>query len=189
MTGHVAALLRKPAAPNASVPEEHRILVPVNGSRACVQALKHVIASYKGANRGIHLLNVQPSVMAGDVTPFTSAKTVEARRRAAGEALVERGRRLLEASGIDSEGEVVFGCPVERIVRWASSRDCTLIVMGTRGKGLIGSVFGRSVATRVVKRANVPVTLVTEHARPIGLPQSFGSALRERARDHAPSPS
>lgn len=57
----------------------------------------------------------------------------------------------------DCSGEVVYGDPVEAIVKKAGDDDSTLIVISTHGaKGLERILLG-SVTERVVKRASCPV--------------------------------
>jgi hypothetical protein len=44
-------------------------------------------------------------------------------------------------------------------------RACTKIIMGTKGRSLIANLLARSVASRVVRLAHVPVTLVKDGPR------------------------
>jgi nucleotide-binding universal stress UspA family protein len=103
--------------------------------------------------------------MAGDVNFFMSAKMIADRRRAAGERVLRAAETLLDANHIQHTSEVVFGKPVDAIVRYAAERACTKIVMGTKGRSLIANLLARSVANRVVRRAPVPVTLIKERPR------------------------
>jgi nucleotide-binding universal stress UspA family protein len=52
------------------------------------------------------------------------------------------------------------GEPVEIILSQAKDIGCDLIVMGTRGHGILGDVMMGSTATRVVRRSQVPVLIV-----------------------------
>lgn len=56
--------------------------------------------------------------------------------------------------------EVVEGYPVNEILEKASQYDCDVIVMGTHGKGFLSHTLLGSVAERVMRRANKPVTVV-----------------------------
>lgn len=53
-----------------------------------------------------------------------------------------------------------MGNPAPAILERADELDATLILMGTRGHGPIGSVLLGSVAYKVVHGASRPVTLV-----------------------------
>jgi nucleotide-binding universal stress UspA family protein len=134
--------------------------VPYDGSRAAERALRHAIATSRRARPQIDLLNVQPPVMAGDVSPFTSAEAVEASRRKLGGAVLRPATLVLQAHQVPFTASVVLGNVAVEIARTAQRFSCTKIVMGTRAMGILRSLFSRSVARRVVKRATVPVTLV-----------------------------
>jgi nucleotide-binding universal stress UspA family protein len=54
----------------------------------------------------------------------------------------------------------VVGHPVDEILKAAEKQKSHLIVMGTRGHGLIGRALIGSIAQRVVSDCDVPVLLV-----------------------------
>jgi nucleotide-binding universal stress UspA family protein len=128
-------------------------------------AVEHAIEHASRGDAQVHLINVQPPVMAGDVNYFMSAKMVFDMRREAGERALRSALRRLDANHVQHTAEIVFGEPVEAIARCAVERGCTKIVMGTKGRSLIANLVARSVASRVVRRAHVPVTLVKDGPR------------------------
>lgn len=139
-------------------------LIPVDGSAESMRAVEHVVAQRGPGAAHVHLINVQPPLMAGDVTAFTPVRTVADMRRAAGERALQAARRLLDENDVAHTSEVVFGEPADAIVRYAEERGCTKIVMGTKGRSLIANLLARSVSARVVRRAHVPVTLIKERS-------------------------
>ena len=140
-----------------------KFLLPFDGSPASICAVKYVIRnSVEGFK--IHLVNVQPPIMAGDVSFLMSASMVANIRRAAGQDVLDIASALLDAHYIKHTAEVVLGSPVKAIVDCAAERRCTKIVMGTKGRSLLGNLVARSVASRVVRIAHVPVTLIKERA-------------------------
>ncbi len=153
-----AVLLRKPASGRQT------ILLPFDGTPSAARALDHVLELARWREVFVHLLNVQPPVMAGDVTLFTSARAVELERRDAAERALAPAKAALNASGIRYLAEVAFGSPADEIVRCATTSGCSKIVMGSRRDGLLARLLGSSVAYRVSKRAPVPVTLVPQRA-------------------------
>jgi nucleotide-binding universal stress UspA family protein len=163
---------RRPLSGVGVASVRQRILLPFDGSPACESALAHVRALSKAYDIEIHLLNVQPPVMAGEVTLFMTAQTVELQRRAAAERVLSSAKGELRSLRIPYVTEVAFGSPAEEIVRCAATSHCTKIVMGTRA-GFRG-LLRRSVAHRVVRRAPVPVTIVK--------PGSTSEQLGMRAR-------
>lgn len=112
-----------------------RILVPTDGSPAEEAALDHAIGLARIAPVAVHLLNVQPPVMAGDVTMFTTAEAAAQQRRGAGERALRRASGALAAAGVEFTTEVALGSPAVEIVRAAAAQGCTKIVMATRNTG------------------------------------------------------
>jgi nucleotide-binding universal stress UspA family protein len=159
MSSVVPALLQ-PKRPLAATAPTQKILVPTDGSAAEEAALRYVIELACAAPVAVHLLNVQPPVMAGDVTLFTTAHTVAQQRRSAGEQALKRASGSLSAARIAHTTEVALGSPPAEIVRAAAAHACTKIVIATRNTGLMSLLLRRSVAQRVVALAAVPVTLV-----------------------------
>lgn len=139
----------------------HKILVPVDGSEGALRATAYVIGSvFRRAASEIHLLNVQPPLMTGDIGPLVTVEMVMRERLVAGHEALHRARALLDASGTPCTMAVRFGKPAETIVRYVKDRGIDAIVMGTRGMGALKNLLLGSVATKVVGSADVPVTLV-----------------------------
>lgn len=139
----------------------HRVLIPVDGSEGADRAVSHLIgAVYHRAPPEVHLLNVQPSIVTGDVGPNVSVELVRRTRLTAGEEALRRAQAQLDASGIPYTTAVLFGSPAEAIVRYIKDRGIDAIVMGTRGMSALKNLLLGSVAAKVVGLAEVPVTLV-----------------------------
>ena len=174
------ALLRTPARDAHARRPSERILVPFDGSQAAQRALRHAIAISARARLQIDLVNVQPPVMAGDVTLLTSARAVEENRRKLGRAVLWPATLALQAHEVPYTASVVLGDAAVEIAKAAHRFACTRIVMGTRAMGVVRSLFSRSVARRVVKRTSVPVTLVkADSAAPEAAPPAPGAAQHE----------
>lgn len=137
------------------------ILVPLDGSPAALRAAEHAIVLLRAglAQRAI-LLNVQPPVMAGDVSSLVPADTVQRARILQGELLLAPARKLFADAGIDHGLRIELGDPGETIAAVAAGSGSSQIVLGTRGLGRIASLVLGSVANKVVHLAQVPVTLV-----------------------------
>lgn len=83
----VPALLRGWSLSRTVMPAQ-KLLVPVDGSAESLRALEYAASYASSTDAAIHLLNVQPQIMAGDVTLFTTAGMVaDSRMAAATEAL------------------------------------------------------------------------------------------------------
>lgn len=137
------------------------ILVPVDGSPAALRAAEHaIVLLHAGLAQRAILLNVQPPVMAGDISSLVPVDTVQRARILQGELLMAPARKLFADAGLEHVLRIELGDPGETIAAAAASNDCTHIVLGTRGLGRIASLVLGSVANKVVHLSQVPVTLV-----------------------------
>jgi nucleotide-binding universal stress UspA family protein len=140
-----------------------KLLVPVDGSPESLRALEYATSSAQSTGSAVHLLNVQPQIMAGDITIFRTAKMVADSRMAAAMEALRPAKALLERRGIAYTSEIRWGSAAHEIARCAAASACTKVVMGTRGRGFLARLFSSSVAGEVVQRATVPVTLIKEN--------------------------
>jgi nucleotide-binding universal stress UspA family protein len=141
-----------------------RILVPLDGSPASLRGLKEAIrlARDEGARlRLVHVLDETP--MLGmtdegvDMRPFLR----DLGQR--GRAIVARGKRLAEQSGVPVDAVTVEnagGAAADAILREAKKWRASLIAMGTHGRRGLRHLLLGSEAERVVRLSPVPVLLV-----------------------------
>ncbi len=107
------------------------------------------------------LLNVQPQVMSGEVSPLVTLDEVQHMRQRAGEQTLATAKQVFsDAGGISCELRIVCGAPGEIIAKTVSETGCTQVVMGTRGLGKIANLVLGSVASRVLHLVDVPLTLI-----------------------------
>ncbi len=76
-----------------------------------------------------------------------------------GQNLIQEATTLIGAR-IETHSELLFGGPADSILKVAETRDCDLIVIGTRGLGLLEGLLLGSQAQKVVGQARCPVLLV-----------------------------
>ena len=83
------------------------------------------------------------------------------------ERAMNKGREMLaEATlhlhdtGIEFSTDTVEGPAAEAILRIAQLEDCDLIVMGSRGLGMVQGLLLGSVSYRVLHHATIPVLVV-----------------------------
>jgi len=148
----------------------------MDGSDAAGKALELVLG-YRGERSTITLsvLNVQEPPAA--LSPEFAAQfaSIEATLQENGRATVDRALAALRAAGLQADGSVRLGFPAAAILHEAESKAAELIVMGTRGHGMLqGFAFG-SVAMRVSHASRVPVWLVHPGC---SLPKALGESLR-----------
>lgn len=89
--------------------------------------------------------------------PFIDQLIVE--RTQLGESLMAAAKQLI-GDGLTINGELLFGTPAESIIDVAETRNCDLIVMGTRGLGALAGLLLGSQVQKVISLAKCPVLAV-----------------------------
>ena len=138
-----------------------RLLLTIDGSASSDRAVKHLIHLLKRRQpMDVHLLHVQPPIMAGEISPMVTIKTLESLHHDRGEKTAASARALLDDAGIPYTFRIELGPIAETIARYAQNNRCETIIMGTRGMSAMRNLILGSVATRVIHLVDVPVTLV-----------------------------
>lgn len=163
-------------APEAAEPTEpaepHRIVVGVDGSeysrRALAFALDEAARVEDGSVVVVHSWWVQ--------LPFDPGSLVGGGWAPPGEELDERSRKMVaemleQVSGGETEGVEVSVVrserpPAEAVVEAADDAD--LIVVGSRGRGIVRGLLLGSVSQGVLHSATVPVAVLPKDPRPRG---------------------
>lgn len=138
-----------------------RILVAVDGSAYGLRAVEHVVGLAR-TNCAVeaHLLNVQLPIESGHVRQFIAREDLEDYYRDGGTTALREATAAMAAAGVPCVTHIAVGHIAETIARYADEMEFDLIVIGTHGRtGLRHAVMG-SVATEVIRRATVPVTVV-----------------------------
>jgi nucleotide-binding universal stress UspA family protein len=139
-----------------------KMLVAVDGSdhaRRAVEAVARLAQEFQAVE--VLLLNVgDADVYYGELPPF-DYEAIERANRQRQERLLEQASAYARERGLEHVSpQSALGFPATEIVRVAEERGVEQIVMGTHGRGAVGSLFLGSVAQRVVHLTNVPVLLV-----------------------------
>jgi len=80
------------------------------------------------------------------------------RMQAEAELIISEVKRLEDGQNV--QAAILYGDPVNEIIKFSQSRNADLIVVGTRGKTGIERLFLGSVAEGVVREATCPVLVV-----------------------------
>lgn len=154
----------------------HTVLVPIDGSASAGRAVE-LLAAYRGGPAALKavLLNVQAPPVAWWPEAALDARAVESGMLEAGRGLAETAAGRLREAGLAVETAVRLGLPADAIAREAQARGAALVVMGTRGHGMLRGFALGSVALRVAHGAAIPVCLVHPDA---SLPAAFGRTLK-----------
>ena len=153
-----------------------KLLVPVDGSKASINALKKAIEIAKNYDFSITLFTVvEESHISGYGRNQNFWHQVDGSIISVGvehevvSNLEERAAELLDDivsafdfSGIDLEKTIVTGEPSIEILDLAKNEAFDLIVMGNRGMSKIKRFFTGSVTQRVIAEAPCPVLSIHE---------------------------
>lgn len=139
-----------------------KILVAVDGSEGSEAAVNYVVKANGLAREPIeaHVLTVQTPLAGVNVKLFISQESVNDYYRDAGTAALARSREILDAAGVRYTHHIGVGDPAEVIVEYARAKGCDHIVVGSRGLGAVSGLVLGSVAMKVIRLAELPVTLV-----------------------------
>ncbi len=140
----------------------HRVLVPVDGSAASerlADALLGLREWYREPLE-VHLLNVQQPIASGTVKMFISRTQIEDYLREEGIKALAGARARLDAAGVPCQHHIGIGDAAEIIAAYAREKSCRQIVMSTRGLGGVAGALLGSVASGVLRLAEVPVTFI-----------------------------
>ncbi|MBM7567808.1 universal stress protein [Paenibacillus sacheonensis] len=135
------------------------ILIPIDGSEQAGKALENAIGLARALSADVRLtvLHVNPALTLNEPVIGMDLE----------QALEEEGKHILEpaavklrAAGFAFDTLTADGDPAAVIVRTAKDADADLIVMGTRGVGIVSELLLGSVSHGVVQHAHCPVLLV-----------------------------
>lgn len=145
------------------------ILVPFDGSKNALAALRFAIPLAKALKEKLVVLNVQPDFQSLNVRRFFSEQDVRDYQRQMYREAIDAVEPELKEADIDYELRLKIGDPKEIILKQAYPFDaepqCStvgvrMIIMGSRGMHpILGGVLG-SVSYGVVNAAPCPVTIV-----------------------------
>ncbi|QLD87255.1 universal stress protein [Natronomonas halophila] len=137
-----------------------RVVVPYDGSELAKDALEFAVEHHEDAD--IALVHVLDFVEAGYDAPPEAAlpgywQDWHEEAEKAAEEMFAEAEDLVD---VDFETETIVGRPARAIVEYVDETDADAIVMGSHGREGVSRILLGSVAETVVRRAEVPVTVV-----------------------------
>jgi YjbE family integral membrane protein len=158
-----------------------KILVPVDGSRNALHAVRHVIAEYhRHPGFEVHLLNVQ-APFSRHVSQFVPRRDRDGHRKAQAEAVLAPLREMLENASVPFAEHVRMGRRAETIADEAKRLKCDHIVLVTARKNSLTRMIESSVTNRVLDLTSVPVEVVVgdsvSRLERYGIPLGLGAGL------------
>lgn len=138
-----------------------KVLIPMDGSDAALEAVRHCVGlAREGLRLSVVLANVQEPTHLYEMVLARDPELLARAGAAAGAHALEPGERLLKAVGIPFEREVASGDPAHTLTAIAERFGCDAIVMGSRGSGGLRHALLGSVSNELLHASPVPVTIV-----------------------------
>jgi nucleotide-binding universal stress UspA family protein len=137
--------------------EIKNILVPVDGSEGSDRAITHAISMAEVCNAKLNFL-YEANINQLAINACLSDAILEAVTKA-GNVILDRAMEMVP-SGIEKEAFSETGSPAVVILDFATSNNADLIVMGSRGLGIVKGVLLGSVSQYIVEQARCPVLVV-----------------------------
>ncbi|WP_110954451.1 universal stress protein [Anaerosinus massiliensis] len=134
-----------------------RILVPVDGSDSAERAIDQAIYLAEICEAKLHFIYVA-NINQLAINACLSDAILEAVTKA-GNVILDRALEKVP-SNLKAEGISETGSPAAVILDFATSENIDLIVMGSRGLGVVKGVLLGSVSQHLVEQAKCPVMVV-----------------------------
>lgn len=134
-----------------------RILVPVDGSDSSDRAIDQAIYLAKICDAKLDFIYVA-NINQLAINACLSDAILEAVTKA-GNVILDRALEKVPAN-IKAKGFSETGSPAVVILDVAENENCDLIVMGSRGLGIVKGVLLGSVSQHLVEQAKCPVMVV-----------------------------
>ena len=134
-----------------------RILVPVDGSESSDRAIEHAIEMAEVCGGKIDFLYVA-NINQLAINACLSDAILEAVTKA-GNVILDRAIEKVP-EGIEAEAFSETGSPAVVILDFAMTENVDMIVMGSRGLGVVKGVLLGSVSQYIVDQAKCPVLVV-----------------------------
>jgi len=139
------------------------IFVPMDFSKASLNAAKYAVSFAEALGANLHLLNVIPAPGIIDDSILASVLITQAELSENNHRLMkEEVDSLSKKANVEIKSIVAEGLPSDVITEVAKELKAELIIMGMKGKGKSNSVFG-STATAVIRKSGFPVLVIPEN--------------------------
>ncbi len=144
-----------------------RILVPLDGSKNSLRALKESINLSRFTNSQIIGIYVIPEDISAlpfieILQPLSTLHPVGFQKRISryGAKIMSTAKEISQKNKIKFSGKILEGNPGYDIVKFSKTNKIDLIVIGSRGKGPTKEIFLGSVSNYVVHKAKCPVMII-----------------------------
>lgn len=137
-----------------------KVLLAVDGSASSTRAARYVAAHLTdlSVDSPLLLMHADPPLrgVALDIGALNVARYHAVNHKGA----LRAARRVLRHANVQFNEHLLVGHPDQAIVKLAKVKKADLIVMGSRGHGVLANLVLGSVVTKVLAAAKVPVLVV-----------------------------
>jgi nucleotide-binding universal stress UspA family protein len=138
-----------------------RILVPIDGSEQAEAACSFVFETFPDATLVlVHVINPAEASYGAQASLPTASEEWYENEKARAEGIFEEISQRAGEHGTAIETGIEVGKPSGAIIDFAADNEIDHIVMGSHGRDGVSRILLGSVAETVVRRAEVPVTVV-----------------------------
>lgn len=103
---------------------------------------------------------LEAEVVVAHVAKLQETDETEADAKERGEQTLKMLTQAILDAGLEAQGVMLFSDDVAKaIVNTAKARDCTVIVLGLTGKGVLKRLIGGDVPGNIIRQAGIPVLL------------------------------
>ena len=134
------------------------IILALDGSGHSLKALDY--ARELTEKHGSKLILLHAYRATSDLIGTEGFNQLVAKRKKAGEEIIQDARSRLEQASFELEEELLEGPAADAIVSVAETRNADLVVMGTRGMGSFKGLLFGSISTKVTHHAPCSVLVV-----------------------------
>jgi len=136
----------------------NRIIVAIDGSEHSNRAISCARELTERFGASLWLAHAYPQT--SDLRSYEQFGKLIARRKRAGQSILDEARKLLGEINCEINEELLEGPEAEAILSVAEIQKIDLILMGTRGLGSLEGMLLGSVSRKVTHHASCPVMLV-----------------------------
>lgn len=140
----------------------NHVLVPLDRSEAAQQALRFALEEYPDATiTALHVTNPMEDTYFGSAEDFYSqVDTLGTESATRSEAILEQAESIAAESGRTIETADALGQPAKAIIEYAHDNAVDHVVIGSHGRSGMARLVLGSVAEQVVRRCQMPVTVI-----------------------------
>ena len=136
----------------------NNIILAIDGSEYSQRAIEYARSLSERYSAALWLVHVFSNT--SDLLGYQDFQKLYARRKSAGQAVLDDAKSLLGKTTFKVHEELLEGSEAEAILKVAEKNRADLIVMGTRGFGAVKGLLIGSVSRKVIHLSTCPVLVV-----------------------------